>query len=125
MTSSSSIRLGVAGLGWPGERHAEAINGSTLGFVYSACDLTAERLKAFAAIFEPKHTFTSFDEMIMDQDVDAIVISLPNSLHYPCSLKALEAGKHVLGVKPPTMNATQMRRLHPETQKTELSDYFG
>src|SRR5258708_23690435 len=124
MTSSSSIRVGIVGLGWPGERHAEAINGSTLGIVYSACDLNAERLKAFAAIFEPKHTFTSFDEMLMDQDVDAIVISLPNSLHYPCSLKALEAGKHVLCEKPPTMNATQMRRLPEETQKRGLIYYF-
>src|SRR5260221_13302120 len=95
MTSSSSIRVGIAGLGWPGERHAEAIDGSTLGIGYCACDLNAERLNALAAIFEPKHTFTSFDEMLMDQDVDAIVISLPNSLHYACSLKALEAGEHV------------------------------
>ena len=125
MTSSSSIRVGIAGLGWPGERHAEAINGSSLGIVYSACDLNAERLQAFAMTFEPKHTFTSFDEMLMDQDVDAIVISLPNSLHYPCSLKALEAGKHVLCEKPPTMNATQMRRLHEEAQKRGLLYYFG
>ncbi len=114
MASSSSIRVGIAGLGWPGERHAEAINGSTLGTVYSVCDLNAERLKAFAATFGPKHIFTSFDEMLMDQDVEAIVICLPNSLHYPCSLKALEAGKHVLCEKPPTMNAAQMRTLHDQ-----------
>jgi predicted dehydrogenase len=125
MASSSLIRVGIAGLGWPGERHAEAINGSSLGIVSSACDLNAERLKAFAATFEPMHTFTSFDEMLMDRDVDAIVICLPNSLHYPCSLKALRAGKHVLCEKPPTMNAAQMRTLHDEAQKRSLLYYFG
>ncbi len=125
MASSSSIRVGIAGLGWPGERHAEAINGSTLGTVYSVCDLNAERLKAFAATFGPKHIFTSFDEMLMDQDVEAIVICLPNSLHYPCSLKALEAGKHVLCEKPPTMNAAQMRTLHDQAQRRGLLYYFG
>jgi predicted dehydrogenase len=125
MASSSSILVGIVGLGWPGERHAEAINGSSLGTVYSVCDLNAERLKAFAARFEPMHTFTSFDEMLMDRDVDAIVISLPNSLHYPCSLKALQAGKHVLCEKPPTMNAAQMRTLHEEAQKRGLLYYFG
>jgi predicted dehydrogenase len=47
MVSSSSINVGIAGLGWPGERHAEAINASSLGTVCSACDLNAERLNAF------------------------------------------------------------------------------
>jgi len=88
-----------------------------LGIVYSACDLNAERLKAFASIFEPKHTFTSFDEMLMDQDVDAIVISLPNSLHYPCSLKALEAGKHVLCEKPVSINAAQAKAMFAAAKK--------
>src|ERR1700724_400949 len=125
MASASSIRVGIAGLGWPGERHAEAINGSSLGIVFAACDLNPERLKAFAATFEPKRTFTSFDEMLMDRDVDAIVICLPNSLHYPCSLKALEAGKHVLCEKPPTMNAEQMRTLHEEARDRGLVYYFG
>jgi predicted dehydrogenase len=125
MASSSSIRVGIAGLGWPGERHAEAINGSSLGIVFAACDLNAERLTAFAATFEPKRTFTSFDEMLMDRDVDAIVLCLPNSLHYPCSLKALEAGKHVLCEKPPTMNAKQMRTLHDQAQRRGLLYYFG
>ena len=125
MVSSSSINVGIAGLGWPGERHAEAINASSLGTVCSACDLNAERLNAFAATFGPKHTFGSFDEMLMDPDLDAVVISLPNSLHYPCSLKALQAGKHVLCEKPPTMNAAQMRTLHEEAQKRGLIYYFG
>jgi UDP-N-acetylglucosamine 3-dehydrogenase len=125
MVSSSSINVGLVGLGWPGERHAEAISVSSLGTVHSACDLNAERLTAFAATFGPKYTFTSFDEMLMDHDVDAIVISLPNSLHYPCSLKALQAGKHVLCEKPPTMNAAQMRTLHEEAQKRGLIYYFG
>jgi predicted dehydrogenase len=125
MSSLFSIRVGIAGLGWPGERHAEAINGSCLGNVFAACDLNIERLKAFAATFGPKHTFTSFDEMLTARDLEAIVICLPNSLHYPCSLKALQAGKHVLCEKPPTMDAGQMRTLHDEAQRRGLLYYFG
>jgi predicted dehydrogenase len=125
MTTLSSINVGVVGLGWPGERHAEAITVSSLATVHSACDLNDERLRAFAATFEPRNTFTSYDEMLMDPDLDAVVINLPNSLHYPCSLKALQAGKHVLCEKPPTMNAKQMRTLHEEAQKRGLIYYFG
>ena len=108
MSLSQSINVGIVGLGWPGERHAEALSASPLGNVYAACDLNAERLKAFADLFDPQRIFTNFDEMLLDSDLDAVVIGLPNALHYPFSLKVLRAGKHVLCEKPPTMNAEQM-----------------
>jgi predicted dehydrogenase len=123
--SQPIINVGLVGLGWPGERHAEAIAASALGTVYSACDLNEERLKRLAALFKPKRIFTSFDEMLLDSELNAVVISLPNALHYPFSLKALRAGKHVLCEKPPTMNAGQMRTLHEEAQNRALVYYFG
>ena len=100
MSLSRSINVGIVGLGWPGERHAEALHGSSLGNVYAACDLNAERLKAFAEAFGPKQIFTSYDKMLLDADLDAVVIGLPNALHYPFSQKALQAGKHVYLEKP-------------------------
>jgi predicted dehydrogenase len=125
MSLSESINVGIVGLGWPGERHAEALNASSLGNVYAACDLNAERLKTFADAFGPKRSFTSFDEMLLDPALDAVVIGLPNALHYPFSQKALQAGKHVLCEKPPTMNAEQMRTLHEEARNRGLVYYFG
>jgi predicted dehydrogenase len=63
--------------------------------------------------------------MLRDSDLDAVVIGLPNALHYPFSRKALQAGKHVLCEKPPTMNAEQMRTLHEEARNRGLVYYFG
>jgi predicted dehydrogenase len=125
MSLSQSINVGIVGLGWPGERHAEALNASSLGNLYAACDLNAERLKTFADSFGPKQVFTSFDEMLLDPALDAVVIGLPNALHYPFSQKALQAGKHVLCEKPPTMNAEQMKALHEEARNRGLVYYFG
>ncbi|MBV8375942.1 MAG: Gfo/Idh/MocA family oxidoreductase [Verrucomicrobia bacterium] len=125
MSLSQSIKVGIVGLGWPGERHAEALNGSPFGMVYAACDLNPERLRAFADSFAPERLFTSFDEMLLDPDLSAVVIGLPNALHYPFSLRALQAGKHVLCEKPPTMNAEQMRTLHGEARNRGLVYYFG
>jgi predicted dehydrogenase len=126
MSLSRSINVGIAGLGWPGERHAEAlIASSSLGIVYAACDLNAERLRTFADTFSPKRIFTSYEEMLLDPDLDAVIIGLPNALHYPFSQKALQAGKHVLCEKPPTMNAEQMRALHEEARNRGLVYYFG
>ena len=125
MTSASLPNIGFVGLGWPGERHAEAIIACALGTVHSACDLNQERLEKFATAFRPTRLFTDFAEMLNDPALDAVVISLPNALHYPFSLQALQAGKHVLCEKPPTMNAGQMRTLHEEAQKRGLVYYFG
>jgi len=125
MASPLLPRIGIVGLGWPGERHAEAISDSSLGILHSACDLSEERLQAFATMFKPNRLFKEFSEMLKDPDLDAVVISLPNALHYPFSLRALQAGKHVLCEKPPTMNAEQMRTLHDEAQERGLVYYFG
>jgi predicted dehydrogenase len=125
MNESRSINVGIAGLGWPGERHAEAIGASQLGNVYAACDLNPERLTTFAETFRPEKLFTNFEQMLRDPALDAVVIGLPNSLHYPFSLKALEAGKHVLCEKPPTMTTAQMQTLHSEALNRGRIYYFG
>jgi predicted dehydrogenase len=125
MSQSPSINVGIVGLGWPGERHAEALNASDMGVLHAACDLNRERLKAFADAFGPRRLFTDFDEMLRDSQLDAVIIGLPNALHYPFSRKALQAGRHVLCEKPPTMNSQQMRTLHEEAGDRGLVYYFG
>src|ERR1700683_5624327 len=123
--TGSLPNIGLVGLGWPGERHAEGVIGSSLGIVHAACDLNQERLEQFVTTFRPTRAFTDFTEMLSDPALDAVVISLPNALHYPFSLQALQAGKHVLCEKPPTMNAEQMRALHEEARNRGLVYYFG
>src|ERR1700757_4782261 len=119
------VNVGLVGLGWPGQRHAEGVQGSDLGQLYAACDLNAARREAFAAKYAPKRLFADYDEMLADQSLQAVVISLPNSLHFPTTLKALHAGKHVLCEKPPTLNAEQMRQLRNEADSRGLIYFFG
>jgi predicted dehydrogenase len=123
--TGSTPNIGFVGLGWPAERHAEAVIACSLGVVHSACDLNAERLEKFVTAYGPARAFTDFTKMLNDPALDAVVISLPNALHYPFSLKTLQAGKHILCEKPPTMNAAQMHTLHEEAQKRGLVYYFG
>jgi predicted dehydrogenase len=55
--------------------------------------------------------YGSYDELLRDPEIEAIFNPLPNHLHVPWTLKAIEAGKHVLCEKPLSMSADEARTL--------------
>ncbi len=75
----------------------------------------AARDRGRAAEFARKHgiphVMDSYDDVVDSADVDAIYIPLPASHHAPWSIRALEAGKHVLVEKPFATNASEARQV--------------
>jgi len=75
----------------------------------------AARDRAKAQAFATKHgvprVLGSYDELVADEDIDAIYNPLPNGLHGHWTVAALERGKHVLCEKPFTANADEAREV--------------
>ncbi|HEY0368792.1 MAG TPA: Gfo/Idh/MocA family oxidoreductase [Chthoniobacterales bacterium] len=119
------LNLGVIGTGWPGQQHARVMPAIPNAHLYACADLDETRRSAFAAEYKPEKSYSDYHDLLGDPKLHAAIICLPNFLHFPASLAALEAGKHVFCEKPPTLNAAEMKVLQDEARKRGLIYYFG
>jgi predicted dehydrogenase len=78
------------------------------------------RAEGFALRHGIPKAYGGYDEMLADPDIDAVYNPLPNSLHGPWTLKALEAGKHVLCEKPFASNAAQAQQVADAAEASGL-----
>ena len=79
-----------------------------------------ERARAFATKRGVARALDSYDALIADPDIDAVYNPLPNGLHAEWTIKALEAGKHVLCEKPFTANAAEAELVAAAAERTGL-----
>ena len=96
------LRVGIIGLGWPGQRHIEGYQKHAGVEIVGLSDVNteaAERVKAEYKV-DAASIYGDYREMLAGDTVDAVSICTPNFLHVPLAIDALDAGKHVLLEKP-------------------------
>ncbi len=94
------LRIGVIGLGWFGEIHAETIAGIANLELAALCTRTPERLAEMGAKFKVKKLYRDYHDMLADPDIDAVSICTMWDQHREPAIAALQAGKHVFLEKP-------------------------
>jgi predicted dehydrogenase len=95
------INAAIIGLGWWGKTLVEAVSGVSedIRFVAATTRSLSDEAKAFAK----EHNMAlraSFEDIIADPDIDAVVLVTPNSIHSAQTVAAARAGKHVFCEKP-------------------------
>jgi len=104
------VKIGIVGLGRLGMKHAENlafyINGSEL---VAACSIAEHELVAAKENLGVENCYDSFDEMLKNEEVEAVVIASTSSQHCEQIKTALDAGKHVFSEKPLGIDVDQCR----------------
>ncbi len=126
----TKIRFGILSTAKIGvEKVIPAMKKGRLTEVVAIASRSAERAKAAATRLGIPRAHGSYEELLTDPEVDAVYNPLPNNLHVPWSIKALDAGKHVLCEKPIALSAEQARelvaagRMHPRLKLMEAFMY--
>jgi predicted dehydrogenase len=99
-----SVNWGFLGAGFVASRGlAPAVHAAEGAHLYAVASRDEKR----SATLEPERVHASYDDLLADDRVDAVYISLSNSQHLEWVTKSLEAGKHVLCEKPLGLNASE------------------
>jgi len=95
------LRIGVLGAGQIAQAaHFEACVKARNADLHAICDVAEDLLARAAAAFQPRRTFASYDAMLADRDVEAVIVATADAFHVEAAIAALQAGKHVLCEKP-------------------------
>jgi predicted dehydrogenase len=116
---SAPVRVGQIGLGYWGKNLVR--NFDALAELVSLCDDDPAVRDEFAARYPKTRVTASFDELLADDSLDAVVIATPVPMHYELALRALEAGKHVFVEKPPAMRSAEMDELVALASQNDLT----
>jgi len=100
----TNIRWGLIGCGDVArKRVAQAIKNEPRSQLVAACRRDQIKLQEFCTSFEIERSYTDANQLINDNDIDAVYIATPVKDHLPQTLAAARAGKHVLVEKPMAM----------------------
>jgi predicted dehydrogenase len=113
------VRIGQVGLGAWGANLVRNVD--VLADLVWLCDSSDARRDHFGRRFPNARATGSFEELLADPELEAVVVATPVPTHYALAKQALEAGKHVFVEKPPAMRAAEMAELVELAEERSLT----
>jgi len=119
MSSTRKIRVGIVGFGISGRVfHAPFLH--TMSTMYELRSVVERHSNEAVKIYPYIKTVRSTTELFDDPEIDLVIITTSNNLHYSLSKEALEKGKHVVVEKPMTVRSSEALELIEIAKKNKL-----
>jgi predicted dehydrogenase len=115
---NKQFNWGIIGPGRIAQQFADGLQVIEDAALYAVASTNQERATAFAKRYGGEKTYTSYEALVNDPQVDAIYVATPHRFHFENVMLCLNAGKPVLSEKPLTVNAAETKKLI-ETSKTK------
>src|SRR5436305_13029219 len=114
----AAVRLGVVGLGYWGPNLARNIDGLPDAELAWCCDGRSEVRERLAAVHRNARFTADLDDLLDDDDLDAIVVATPVPTHAELAVRVLEAGKHCFVEKPLAQSVADAERAVAAAEST-------
>ncbi len=105
------VKFAILAAGGIAGKMSYAVSGLKEIHKYAVASRSMERAEAFAKEWGYEKAYGSYEEMLVDPEVELVYVASPHSHHYEHTKMCIEAGKHVLVEKAFTVNARQAREL--------------
>jgi predicted dehydrogenase len=115
-----SLNWGLLSTAHINEKLMPAIRGADGHRLYGVASRDAERAQDYASEWGIPHAYGSYEALLADEHIDVVYNALPNHLHAAWTIKAAEAGKHVLCEKPIALNPQEVDAIAAAAAKNQV-----
>jgi len=114
------MQLAVIGAGRWGQNYLRVLGNITGASVKWCCDSNPSRVKTLHRLYPHISFTTSWEQVVSDPTVQALIIATQPPTHFPLVMVGLRNGKHVLVEKPCAFNLSQARQLWKEAEQKKV-----
>ena len=104
---NGKIKIGILGMGGIAEAHVPFMIKNERAELLAICDSDEAWLASEKARLGVKYAYADYNELLKNEEIDAVIVCLPNCLHADATVASLNAGKHVLCQKPMACTAAE------------------
>ena len=116
---SDKLKIGIIGTGIIGKSHVRSYQSMQNDVeIVAVADINESEAQRVAQEYNIPHVFSDYRDLLKIDEIDSVDVCLPNFLHAPVTIAALEAGKHVYCEKPMAKTGPEAVAMYEAAQRT-------
>lgn len=117
---NSTVKVGLIGSGFISAIHAEALKRCQDAQLLAVASPTKGKAEAFAKLHGLAHAYTDYRKLLEMDEIDLVVVGVPNDLHCAVTVAAAAAGKHIVLEKPMCLNLAEADQMLEACRKAKV-----